>query len=276
MSEDHDDPIVRPYGVAGLQGAELREFEQLVADVESQPGGASFPHLAEAYRRAGWSERARALAALGLESTPELMAGKVALGLALLDLGEIDQARHELASILGDVPAVPADHLKARPQAEAVASEAVDPQTDAEHPIWATPLAEPSTAPLSVPVQEMKTEFRPEEIDLAFESAEAERDAMLDADQVAEQAMRSTFDEDSGESFSASEHPRFATRTMAEILEGQGDRDSADKIRASFDAGEEEGPGIGAESASTTPHNDPARVVARLERWLDNIRREVA
>ena len=41
--------------------SEIDAFEQLVLDVENEPGCAGFPRLAEAYRRDGQIERARAV-----------------------------------------------------------------------------------------------------------------------------------------------------------------------------------------------------------------------
>lgn len=276
MSEQHDE-IARPFGVDASHRTEPREFEKLVALIESQPGNAAYPRLAEAYRRAGFRDRARAVAALGLESAPELMAGRVALGLALLDLGEDAEARREFESILGSVPGVPAGLLAEPPQEQAPSSATVDPETDAEHPVWATPLAEPSTAPISIPVQETKTVLRPEEIDLAFESAEADSDAMLDANSVAEEAMRSAIADEPDDTFSAAEHPRFATRTMADILEGQGDRAGAENIRASFDDGTEAEPEARETAADAQAGiGDAAPIIATLESWLENIRRKVA
>ena len=53
----------------------------------ADPGAPAFPALAEANRRAGRLDEAERVAREGLRRCPELLAGRVALALALLDLG---------------------------------------------------------------------------------------------------------------------------------------------------------------------------------------------
>ena len=85
---------------------EVSKFERLVREVEADPGCASFPRLAEAYRRDGQADRARIIAEAGLALAPERLVGRVVLALAQLDVGEVVDAIDGLATILEDVPAV--------------------------------------------------------------------------------------------------------------------------------------------------------------------------
>ena len=84
--------------------AEGSEFDALAREIENNPGGPSFPRLAEAYRRAGRVERAESIAKRGLAQAPDRMSGRVALALAMLDNGDVAQAMRELSSILQNVP----------------------------------------------------------------------------------------------------------------------------------------------------------------------------
>jgi len=102
--------------------------------------------------------------------------------------------------------------------------------------------------------------------------------------------------------YRASEHPVFATETMASLLEGQGDVAGADEVRASMEVeldapSEEEAPEAAVAEpldAASAPHPDDEttateaagprgeererreRVRARLEGWLDNLGRDPA
>ena len=79
------------------------ELEELAVQVLEDPGSSAFPALAEAYRRAGLVDEARRVVERGLEAAPERMAGRVALGLVLIEQGEIDAARLELMRVFDDV-----------------------------------------------------------------------------------------------------------------------------------------------------------------------------
>jgi hypothetical protein len=126
------------------------------------------------------------------------------------------------------------------------------------------------------------------ELEEAFQSARAETEQMRDADQVAREALLATGEhvpeldtpppwessEDSvwehGEPAESELPPSFATATMAELLESQGDSEGASRIRA----------GLAGRAAHSTPRPTarPGRrqVVETLELWLDNVRRERA
>jgi tetratricopeptide (TPR) repeat protein len=115
---------------------------------------------------------------------------------------------------------------------------------------------------------ELPAELSEQELEAAFERAEPEAEQMIDADRVAEQALREAelgpADEISPRG--AADSP-FATRTMAELLERQGDRAGAQRIRSRLERTREAPADAGAK--------DPrGRVVRELERWLANLRME--
>jgi len=106
------------------------------------------------------------------------------------------------------------------------------------------------------------------ELDHAFDRAEPVADEVIDADRVARQAIRQV----DRELLAARGAPRepFATGTMAELLERQGDAEGARRIRESLarrEARSETRPGPGRVPSRT-------RVLGTLERWLANVRGE--
>lgn len=233
-------------------------LQLLLDEIEADPGAPVFPTLAEAYRRVGQAERAREIAAMGLEHAPERMAGRVALGLALLDIGEPDEAREALSAILKDVP-----ELMALLEEEGLAS--------------------PSDPAAAVDT------LRDDEIDLAFDDAEAEPDEMVDVNDLAEAAIRQESLGDPRGGFTPSEHPVFATATMADLLENQGDSQGAERIRSSLTSevpqiqvpqiqvpNEELAAMVSADEVGAARGASRADILATLEGWLENIRRDVA
>ncbi len=115
---------------------------------------------------------------------------------------------------------------------------------------------------------ELPAELSEQELADAFEHAEPETEHLLDADRVAQQALREAelgpADELSPPHATDS---LFATRTMAELLERQGDRAGAERIldRLERARGDSQGGSTG---------DRRARVVDELERWLANLRTE--
>ncbi len=136
-----------------------------------------------------------------------------------------------------------------------------------------------------------------QELELAFESAESDRGQMLDADEIAERAIRQTDSEihdrvenpdrqDDFVEFGAS----YATRTVAKLLERQGDAPTASRIRAFVDSsiGSSVGSSVGSSEQNTAfPAGSPPAITGRskppvrdrrtatimeLERWLTNLR----
>ena len=100
------------------------------------------------------------------------------------------------------------------------------------------------------------------EIERAFAAAQPVADEVIDADRVAQQALRE-LDRDA----LAAPPATFATGTMADLLERQGDAEGARRIRASLSGRE-------APARPRPPRRaDRERIVATLERWLSNVRR---
>ncbi len=111
------------------------------------------------------------------------------------------------------------------------------------------------------------TELSEQEFDAAFESAEPEAENIVDADRVAEQALREAELGPADEISPPGADSVFATRTMAELLERQGDREGAARIRNRI------------ERTRTTPAAPSAadrrrQLLNELERWLVNLRKE--
>jgi hypothetical protein len=111
-------------------------------------------------------------------------------------------------------------------------------------------------------------ELSEQELSDAFEQAEPETEHLVDADRVAQQALREVELGPTDEISPARESDSlFATHTMAELLERQGDRAGAERIRSRLERtrGDLEAAGGG---------EPRGRVVRELERWLANLRTE--
>jgi hypothetical protein len=195
--------------------------------VESDPGCADFPALAEAERRAGRPEEAQRVAERGLGATPERIAGRVALGLALLDQGKLSAAKQALARIFETLPS----------------SE------------LSTPVPPPAVKQKGSPSHPARVSRKPSS------------------------ATPST-----GRELPVGEGSAFRTRTMARLLERQGDRDRAQAILDGLDAAFAESgpdPRIGDPAhgspepvkANHTLEDSEGRVGETLERWLRNVQR---
>jgi tetratricopeptide (TPR) repeat protein len=105
-----------------------------------------------------------------------------------------------------------------------------------------------------------------QELEDAFARAEPDLDQVVDADRVAERALREAEVEPSDEIEPVPPDSPFATRTMADLLERQGDRAGAARIRSGLER---------PRAAQPAPAPDPRRrVVKELERWLANLRKE--
>jgi hypothetical protein len=156
----------------------------------------------------------------------------VARSLVLLELGEMQEARRELERALAP-----------------------------RGPSGVPPLAE-----FSEGVSDL-------ELDHAFEAAEPQTDQMLDADSVAQVAMRQADEALDGDRAPDELGSTFATRTMADLLERQGDAEGAARIRAGLADAAAAAP-VEHPMSEGTPGGRPSRrqVIARLERWLGNLR----
>lgn len=107
------------------------------------------------------------------------------------------------------------------------------------------------------------------EFDSAFDDARPETDSMIDADGIAFEAiLRAKLDAPENVSVPAPDSP-FHTRTMANLLERQGDLEGARAIRAAL--------AEDADDAETSAGNASAaqartRSIQTLERWLTRLR----
>jgi len=106
------------------------------------------------------------------------------------------------------------------------------------------------------------------ELESAFDDARPETDSMIDADGIAFEAiLRARLDEPESVALPAPDSP-FHTRTLADLLERQGDREGADAIRSALarsDTGETS-EGHALDGAAR------ARTIQTLERWLARLR----
>ncbi len=149
----------------------------------------------------------------------------VAQCLNLLEQGQVDQARRVLASLAGDAAA---------------------PEL-------------PVTAP------DLSTDLSDQELDAAFEAARPDPEQVVDADRVAQEAMREA-DRALAQERALDLGPSFETRTMADLLEQQGDARGATRIRERLETAASVDP---APAQAGRPRRQ--RVVSNLERWLDNL-----
>ncbi|MGD9903838.1 MAG: tetratricopeptide repeat protein, partial [Vicinamibacterales bacterium] len=79
-------------------------IDDLRRRVDADPASIAFAQLAEEYRRAGQTEEAVRVCREGLTRHPGYLSARVTLGRALLDLGQLDDARAELAFVVGEAP----------------------------------------------------------------------------------------------------------------------------------------------------------------------------
>jgi len=225
----------------------LEEIARLEAQMGRDPSASAFPALAEANRRAGRAKEAEQVAREGLQQRPEFVAGRVALSLALLDLGRVDEARAELVRVLETTP----DHALA-----ASALRRAEPQGPAGFGERAEAAG-------------LLSDLAEDELESAFEDAEAQPDEMLSANQVVAAAVRGVEeDEPEGVMPFSSDSP-FATETVADLLDQQERPGEAQVLRDALEA-------PASSEADVALHdsmNHRARVIATLERWLENLRR---
>ena len=107
------------------------------------------------------------------------------------------------------------------------------------------------------------------EFDSAFDDARPETDSMIDADGIAFEAiLRAKLDAPENVSPPAPGSP-FHTRTMADLLERQGDIESARAIRVAL---EEEAFEIEASAGNASAAEARTRSIQTLERWLARLR----
>ena len=85
-------------------------IDELRRRVGRDPASIVFAQLAEEHRRAGDYEEAIRVCRRGLEYHPDYLSARVTLGRALLETGQIDDARRELEQVVQAAP----DNLAAR------------------------------------------------------------------------------------------------------------------------------------------------------------------
>ena len=187
----------------------------------------------------------------------------MALALALIDIGDLSRAREELARGLAQ---------------------------GLEH---ATPPA------LSATESEFGDSLADDELESAFAEAETNPDEMMSANRVVEQTLSgATFDALDSD-FDVANNPTYATETMASLLADQGRAKEAGALRESLSVLDERPSGepallgdlndvatldsgdsareSGLLAASVGPdHAKRLQVVATLEGWLHNLRRNAA
>jgi tetratricopeptide (TPR) repeat protein len=83
---------------------ETNRLAELRRRVQSDPASIAFAQLAEEYRRAGEHQEAVMCARAGLARHPGYLSARVTLGRALLELGALDEAAHELGIVLLSAP----------------------------------------------------------------------------------------------------------------------------------------------------------------------------
>ncbi len=249
-------------GTEGRAGSAGSDVTLLIAMGAADPGSPAVVALVDAWRREGRSDEAERVAREALYRQPESLAVRIALALALIDLGKLDAARDELQRALAASP----EHASAS-AALARDRAALPPEAPPPAPRrYAVPPPAPAEA------LELLEEIETDELDGAFDAAESEAEGMLDANEVAQEAIRAVEEGNAGHLLSAPESP-FATATMAELLERQGHPDDARAVRARVAPRPEPAHETGDGRTSDARTRQRARVLATLEQWLENLRR---
>ena len=210
------------------------QWSQLAVAIEENPGAPAFPAVAELHRRAGRFLECETVLRAGLERCPESHEGRLILALGLLDMGREAEAHAEFERLTAVI------------------------------------LASHGLAP-SVPEPELETDddVSDHEFEAAFEAAETDREALIDPNRVAEEAVEAV-DRGAGDGLSEDADAllpgsAFATASMAALLAEQGDVAGAERIRANLSP---------TESAPRVAGEHRSRIIATLEGWLANIRGE--
>lgn len=211
----------------GIDAAQLAELE---AAIESDPGDRVFPALAEVHRRQGRLHDAERVVREGLEHKPDVVEGRLVLALVMLDQGREVEARSALEQLTPGMLAAAGVSFAAQGSA-----------------------------------------LSDSELDVAFREAETDADQLITPDRVAEEAVAHVDGDaaeglDEGASLDSLEPgSAFATATMAELLERQGDGSGAERIRASLQPRPPTEP-------TTSARSGREHQIATLEGWLARIR----
>jgi hypothetical protein len=213
-----------------------RRIAQLEARLREDPAAPVFAALAELQRREGRLDVAERILRDGLAHDPASAQGRAVALLVLADAGRSDELRRRLEAWAGE--AADTDDASA-PAADAAAA-----------------------APMLFPEAEFEQ---------AFASAEPELDAMITPDSVAEEAALRADGLYGASAFESG--GAFSTRTMADLLERQGDREGAARIRAKLTTPAPEAtPAAKSRPAAEPPVSPRDTTLAELERWLERAR----
>ncbi len=156
--------------------------------------------------------------------------------LELLESGAIDEVRRELRALMGQS----AEGADSPP----TGTEFFDPMSD-------------------------------KELDRAFAEAESETDEMVSADAVAKRAMDQADRSLAGQLGPEELGSSFATESMAELLDQQGNVEGARRIRASLAQAAAANDDVSTRAEAQSFHEatpSRQRSVVTLERWLGNLR----
>jgi hypothetical protein len=190
--------------------------------------GSDFAGRADEQRRAGRLSEAEQIAREGLVAEPGSREGVLVLALVLLEQDRHEEAQRTLES-------------------------------------WcAASLSIPAALPAPLASEPFAAELSESEFERAFEDAETDREQMIDTDTIAERAIEQAerTDEDLGRL-----NENFATGTVADLLERQGDVEGATRIRARLADAVCEGTDPGLREP-----RQPRPEIRELERWLVNLR----
>lgn len=224
---------------------------------EGEEGRSAALWRAEQARRAGDPVAAAALAreALGCRDDP---AARVALALALLDQGALGELRHALEMLL-----------------EALAGEGPLHGSEGFGPVATSEgmLSDGTVAAATAATLALVGSLDDDGFERAMAEAQAQRELMLDADAVAEQALREVPAELPDELLPSAGSP-FATRTFADLLERQGHELAAETLRTSLVRGRDADACAAAGLRGAL--SGQQRVRETLARWLENLRRTAA
>ena len=84
--------------------ADNPRLQELRRRVQGDPASIAFAQLAEECRRAGDTEEAIRISRAGLAHHPGYLSARVTLGRGLIELNQLDEARHELSIVLENAP----------------------------------------------------------------------------------------------------------------------------------------------------------------------------
>jgi predicted Zn-dependent protease len=86
------------------KGAARTHIEQLERRVKADPSSIAFAALAEEYRRADRHQEAIDVCRAGLSRHPAYLSARVTLGRALIEVGQLEEAKGELEHVLQTAP----------------------------------------------------------------------------------------------------------------------------------------------------------------------------